>query len=305
MSKSTISTYEFFKMFPDDDSANDWFAARRWGKTAHCLHCGAADKVYRMKGGGRYRCGHCKKDSNIKAGTLMTDSPIPIRKWLFAIYLLMTARKGVSSLQLAKEIGITQKSAWFLLHRLREACGDDPELLTGVIEVDETYIGGLERNKHGNKKTRAGRGAVGKAAVMGMRQRGGKTKAAHIKRTDRATMQGMIGRNVAPGAQVYTDDHRSYIGLAKTYGHEAVKHSVGEYVKGMAHTNGIESVWAVLKRGYNGTYHHFSAKHLQRYVDEFAFRLNEGNVKRHTMERLDSLSRLLVGKNITYKKLIK
>ena len=167
MSKSTISTYEFFKMFPEDDSANDWFAARRWGKTAHCLHCGATDKVYRMKGGGRYRCGHCKKDSNIKAGTLMTDSPIPIRKWLFAIYLLMTARKGVSSLQLAKEIGITQKSAWFLLHRLREACGDDPELLTGVIEVDETYIGGLEKNKHGNKKTRAGRGAVGKEAVMG------------------------------------------------------------------------------------------------------------------------------------------
>ena len=118
-------------------------------------------------------------------------------------------------------------------------------------------------------------------------------------------MQGMIKRNVKEGSQVYTDDHRAYIGLDNSYEHEAVKHSVGEYVKGMAHTNGIESVWAVLKRGHNGIYHHFSAKHLQRYVNEFAFRLNDGNVKRHTMERLDSLSRLLVGKSMTYKGLIK
>ncbi|MCY4420937.1 MAG: IS1595 family transposase, partial [Gammaproteobacteria bacterium] len=216
------------------------------------------------------------------------------------MYLVQTSRKSISSLQLSKELDVTQKTAWFLLHRVREACKQGDWKLTNVVEVDETYVGGKERNKHNNKKLRSGRGPVGKQAVIGARERGGNVKARAISNTDVDTLKGFIHGNVEPGSTVFTDEHRGYLGLGGIlYNHKSVKHSAKEYVNGMIHTNGIESVWAILKRGYTGTFHHFSIKHLQRYVDEFTFRLNEGNVDRDTIDRIKSVCAASKGKRLT------
>jgi len=205
---------------------------------------------------------------------------------------------------LAKEIGIRQASAWFMLQRLRKACGKDITKLRGLVEIDETFVGGIERNKHEKKKLKMGRGSVGKTAVLGIRERGGRTKAMLLKNTSTQEIQSAIHENVEVGSILFTDEHAAYNDLDGIFYRQGrVNHSANQYVNGMASTNGIESVWAVLKRGLNGVYHQVSVKHLGRYVDEFAFRLNEGHVKRHTLERLDSFVDAVVGKRITYKEL--
>ena len=231
MAKSTISTFQLFERFPNQESARVYFESRLWPVGPVCPVCKGQAGVVSTKRIGYYRCNPCREVFTVRTGTVMERSRIPLHKWLYAMYLLVTARKGISSLQLAKQIGVTQKSAWFMLHRLREACGGkNLTKLKGIIEIDETFVGGLEGNKHENKKLHAGRGPVS--------------------------------------------------------------------------TNSIESVWAVLKRGIMGVYHKVSVKHLGRYVDEFTFRLNEGNVKVHTLDRLDSFVDGMADKRLTYARLI-
>lgn len=306
MSKSTISTFELFAMFPDVEAARKYLEGRLWPKGPICPCCGLGERVTARKGKpGFYLCNQCKEDFTVRTGTIFERSHVPLHKWVYAMYLLVTARKGISSLQLAKEIGITQKSTWFVLQRLREACGDNLTKLQGIVEVDEAYFGGLEKNKHESKKLKAGRGAVGKSGVLAMRQRGGKMVAMQIEDTDAATLQGHIFNRVAVGSAIHTDEAGAYKGIGGLFfDHETVNHGNGEYVRDGVTTNGVESVFAVMKRGIHGVYHHASKKHLHRYVDEFAFRLNDGNVSRHTMERLDSFVDGVAGKRLTYKALV-
>ena len=306
MSKSTISTFKLFETFPTNDSARVYLEGRLWPNGPVCPDC-KADRVSNCKRVGFYHCNACNFDFTIRTGTVFERSKVPLNKWVYAMYLLVTARKGISSLQLHSEIGVTQKTAWFMLQRLREACSspDNIDKLRGIIEIDECFVGGKEGNKHESKKLHAGRGAVGKVAVLGMKERGGRVRAKVTPIRSLDEVHGAIHANVEVGSQLYTDDHMVFNDLdGLFYGHESVNHSAGEYKRGAAHTNSIESVWAVLKRGLHGVYHHASPKHLARYVDEFAFRLNEGNVKRHTFERLDSFVDAIVGKRLTYARLI-
>jgi len=307
MSKSTISTFQLFQAFPDEEAARLYLESRLWPNGVVCPNCKSSERITTRKRVGFYRCNACGNfDFTVRTGTIFERSKVPLHKWLYAMYLLVTARKGISSLQLAKEIGITQKSAWFVLHRLREACSTPAvmEKLKGVVELDECFIGGKEANKHEHKKLRAGRGPVDKTAVLGMRERGGRTLLAPMKERNLQTATERIHGNIEIGSQLYTDEHLMFSDLdGLFFRHNAVNHSAGEYARGAASTNSIESVWAVLKRGVYGVYHHISPKHTGRYTDEFAWRLNEGNVKNHTFERLDSFVGAISGKRLTYKEL--
>lgn len=310
MSKSTISTFQLFEMFPDEPTAREYLESRLWPNGPVCPQCHTGDRITVRKAG-YYRCNGCKVGAatftfTVRTGTIFERSHVPLHKWVYAMYLLVTARKGISSMQLAKEIGITQKSAWFVLHRLREACDGKLDALRGTVEVDESFFGGKEGNKHERDKLKAGRGAVGKTTVLGMRERGhgGRTLAMPIEGTTIEAIKGAIYTHIEAGSTIYSDEHAAYNDLEGLFFHHGtVNHSAGEYVRGPAHVNSIESVWAVMKRGMNGVYHHASEKHLGRYVNEFTFRLNEGNVRVHTLNRLDSFVVATAHKRLTYKRL--
>lgn len=302
----TVSVASLFRMFPTDQDAALWFEQVRWNGKPQCAHCQEAERITVAKTKKyTYWCKACHKHFTATTGTSLHGAKVPPVNWIVTMYLMTTARKGISSLQLSKELGVTQKTAWFMLHRVRAACRAGDFQLSNIVEVDETYIGGKAKNKHQNQKAKKIRGTEGKLAVFGIRQRGGKTFAKPVSGTDRNTLVPEIERRVESGSMICTDDSGTYRELdPQKYYHDSVRHSAGEYVKGFVHTNGMESVWAVLKRSLIGTYHHVSFKHLHRYVNEATFRLNDGNCDVDTMDRLCSMTRAIEGRRLSYKDLV-
>jgi transposase-like protein len=294
---------EFADYFCDEATCVKHFTATRFANGQYCPHCGHTT-IYTFKDGKRYRCADCKQDFTIRTKTVFGESKLPLRKWFMAIYLLSTTSKGMSSVQVAKHVGVCQKTAWFMAHRIREAHQQNKGQLTGTIEADETFIGGLSKNMHAKQRKAAitGTGGKDKAAVFGMKSRAGEIRAQVVSTPSAAVLQPILKENVAPGETIYTDQCTAYRGL-REFKHGVINHGAKEYVVGDCHTNGIESFWALFKRGYHGVYHQMSKKHLQRYVNEFTFRFNR---KSHAMQSVfsDVVANIAKSSQLPYKTLI-
>ena len=300
-----ISLIELYDLFPTEEVSEQWFENVVWGEHRACPHCGSTETHETPKRKPMpYWCKDCRSYFSVKTGTALARSNIGYRKWAMAVYLNITSLKGVSSMKLHRDLKVTQKTAWFMQHRLREAWTmEGGSGFSGPVEGDETYFGGQRKNMSKAKREKlTGRGAKGKTAVAGLKDReSNKVAARVVDETDADTLQGFIVKHTDPKATVYTDDALAYSGLP--YWHEAVKHSAGEYVRGEAHTNGIESFWSMLKRAHKGTFHKMSPKHLNRYVQEFA--------GRHNIRESDTLSQMrdtvarLAGRNLFYRDLIR
>ena len=301
-----ISMMELTEMFPDEASAVRWFEAIHWPDGRHCGHCGSVEtsEVPNAKPM-PYWCKGCRSYFSVRTGTTIENSRLPLRKWAFATYLYVTNLKGVSSMRLHRELKVTQKTAWFMLHRLREAWGESGlEQFVGPVEADETYMGGKRMNMPKAKRRKMkGRGAVGKTAVVGTKDRAtNRVSARTTESTDASALSGFVAERTQPGAKVFTDESKAYSPLGADFNHEVVNHSADEYVRGNVHTQGIESFWAMLKRGHKGVYHQMSPKHLDRYVAEFAGRHNVRDDD--TIDQMTNLVAAMTGKKLMYKDLV-
>ena len=295
---------EAIEFFADPDNALNYLVSKRWPYGVICLHCGATEPMF-LKTRRVWKCRECRKQFSIKVGTIFEDSAIPLGKWLAATWLIANCKNGVSSYEIARDLGVTQKTAWFMLHRIRTALQDTYTggKLSGEVEVDETFIGGKARNMHKAKRRRVitGTGGKDKTAVLGILERGGKVRTAVIPNTKKKVLQPLVKERVTAGSAIYSDALKSYDGLGKEYDHQVIDHAVS-YVEGNVHTNGMENFWSLLKRGLHGTYVSVEPFHLFRYLDEQVFRYNN-------RKELDDAGRFalacsrIAGRRLTWKQL--
>lgn len=309
-----MNLHQLSQVTGNEAKAFEYVEGLRWPNGPHCPHCGSTDRINRLEGvkdkkgrerPGLWKCYHCRGQFTVRHGSIFTESPIPLGKWVLAIHLMCSSKKGISSNQLKRELGISYQSAWFLTHRIRLAMTQDPlrSLLGaggGVVEVDETFIGGKVGNN--KRKKYQGRGAVGKIPVLTLIERGGEARTFKAPNVKRSTLQAIVLPNVEVTANIMTDELASYCGLDKRFAsHQTIDHSK-EYVRGIVHTNFAESYHSLVKRAIIGAYHHLSEKHLSRYLAEFEFRWNSR--KMTDGERTEKAIRSTEGKRLTYRPLV-
>ena len=299
-----LTIVQLMAMFPNNEAAEKWFEAQRWPEGRYCPDCGSVNTVpVKTRKPMPYRCRDCRNHFSVRKGTVMQSSKLGLQKWAIALYLTSTGIKGTASMKVYRDLGMRQATAWHLMHRIREAFDEGVDLpFPGPVEADEAYFGGKRENmSKAKRKTLKGRGPVGKTVVVGTKDRATKrVSAAVVETPNKRTLHRFIAERTAPNAKVYTDDYVVYRGMP--FDHEAVRHVDGEYVRGAAHTNGIESFWSLLKRSYHGTFHHLSEKHLDRYVREFAGRHNIRDLD--TVAQMATLARGMVGKRLRYRDLV-
>jgi transposase-like protein len=295
--------------FTDEAEARKHLEALRWPSGPECPHCGVVNEASSIKGGrkGLWFCNACREQFTVTVGTVFERSKIPLNTWLYANHLLCSSKKGISSHQLARMLGVTYKTAWFMSHRIREAMTPTPSGPLGgdgkIVEADTTYVGGKEKNKHLYKRNEKNIGGAGKQIVHSLVERGGHVHSDHIANVSGKTLRPILAAQVHPKSSLMTDTAGGYMAIGKTFArHEMVDHSADEYVRGDAHSNTVEGYFATLKRGIIGTYHHVSPAHLKRYLGEFDFRYNERIARGvdDTM-RADKALEGIAGKRLTYR----
>lgn len=309
--------------YNDPEAAREYLESVRWPRGPVCPHCGAVDRISKLQGeshrAGLYDCGHCRDQFTVTVGTVFERSKIGLDKWLLAASLMAASKKGISSKQIERMLGVTYKTAWFMTHRLREAMKDTGGGMLGgagkILEADETYVGGKESNKHRSKRNKKHIGGVGKQMVLSLVERGGKVRSMHLPSVSAKTLRPILNEQIKTAqTRLMTDGEGQYRILAPMFAsHDVVNHTIGEYVRGDAYTNTVEGYFSILKRGIIGTFHHVSPQHLQRYVTEFDFRYNHRETKvkingkwaktgHSDAERTQALLQGISGKRLTYRR---